>query len=492
MSAEAKPLRSRALRILRLLPDWPQKRLAAAAGVQLSTISDYERGKKVPSVATLRRLAAALGLPDSKVDETLALLGDPAAAQAVPAATAARREAAGPVERQIGEATALAGPAAEDFLHTVLAGFVRALRRELEDRQAKELWARLARYSFDQQIALVELGQKFRHRGLCRLLCNESLKAARDSADRALALARLALRIAELAPGEPEEQANLRGFAGFHLGNALRVKGELKPGAEAAFSHAKTLWEEGAAVANPLDAVRILDLEASFRRDQRRLPEALDLLDRALALDVSGRRAGRLLINRAKTLEELDDYAGAVETLRRAAPLVEREGDPQLLFAQRFNLLFDLTHLGKHAQAAAGLPEVQALAARNGNALDGVRLTWLEGRIAAGLGRVDEAIVLFSRARSEFAARDIPYDTALVTLELALVYAEQGRTAQVKALARQSGPVFEAQDVHREALAAFALFRRAAEEERITVSLLRRLLAYFRQARHDPDLRFEG
>jgi hypothetical protein len=83
------------------------------------------------------------------------------------------------------------------------------------------------------------------------------------------------------------------------------------------------------------------------------------------------------------------------------------------------------------------------------------------------------------------------YDTALVTLELAEVYAALGRTAEVKALARESAPVFQDQGVHREARHALELFHRAAEEERAGAELLRSILAYLNRSRHDARVHFQ-
>ena len=74
------------------------------------------------------------------------------------------------------------------------------------------------------------------------------------------------------------------------------------------------------------------------------------------------------------------------------------------------------------------------------------------GRIAAAAGDEEAAIRFLSEACREFAERGIWYDAALVSLELAAVHAEAGRTAEVKLLARHLVPIFRAQDVHREAL----------------------------------------
>jgi len=92
----------------------------------------------------------------------------------------------------------------------------------------------------------------------------------------------------------------------------------------------------------------------------------------------------------------------------------------------------------------------------------------------------------------ELLARDIGYDAALASLDLAKLYLQLGRTAEVKHLARQMVTVFQEQGVHREALAAVRLFQEAAERERASVELVRRLADYLRRARHDAALRFTG
>lgn len=59
-----------ALTILRIVRGWTQDDLARAAGVANSAISEYERGKKVPELSTLRRLVDAMGYPLSTLDRT--------------------------------------------------------------------------------------------------------------------------------------------------------------------------------------------------------------------------------------------------------------------------------------------------------------------------------------------------------------------------------------------------------------------------------------
>lgn len=46
------------------------------------------------------------------------------------------------------------------------------------------------------------------------------------------------------------------------------------------------------------------------------------------------------------------------------------------------------------------------LAASLGSRLDLLRFDWLQGQVAAGLGRTDEAIDVLSRVRAAFMAQD--------------------------------------------------------------------------------------
>jgi hypothetical protein len=137
------------------------------------------------------------------------------------------------------------------------------------------------------------------------------------------------------------------------------------------------------------------------------------------------------------------------------------------------------------------LAEVRRLTLKLGKALDSLRLRWLEGRVAAGLGQRPEALAALSQVRAELAGRGIAYDAALATLELAVLYLEEEQTGKVKTLARQMGPIFKAQGVHQEALVALRLFCQAAERETATIELARQVIEFLYRAQHNPRLRFE-
>jgi hypothetical protein len=97
---------------------------------------------------------------------------------------------------------------------------------------------------------------------------------------------------------------------------------------------------------------------------------------------------------------------------------------------------------------------------------------------------------LYASVRESLLEDEMAYDAALASLDLALVYAKQGRTAELKRVAEEIVPVFESQDVHREAATALMLFQDAVRTEHVTLRYLVELSRYLERARHDPTLAF--
>ncbi len=276
------------------------------------------------------------------------------------------------------------------------------------------------------------------------------------------------------------------------IGNAIRVQGDL-PAAERAFISADRLWRDGKdAQKGLLEEGLFYSLKASLRRAQRRFDEAAVLLEQALAVASSSSFRLEVLVNRARLFGDLGDHRKAVGILRALNETVRLDEDGRVLFWIRQILADSLSKLGELEEAAALCPKPDSLCLKYGGELNLFRVEWIEGRVAAGQGDLSAGIAILSRVRGAFAARNLGYDTALVSLELAVCYAGVGRADQVKTLARHMAPIFQAQDVHREALAALTLFRQAAERERVTKEFAQEVLLYLRRARFEPGLRFEG
>ena len=234
----------------------------------------------------------------------------------------------------------------------------------------------------------------------------------------------------------------------------------------------------------------LLVLEASLRRGQRRFSEAIQLLDQAVDLFLAGQPehrdphlAGRSLISKSAVLIEMGESESALQTLRRADGLIEPERDPRLVLCIRHNLVDNLSKMGRHAEAAALLPELRDLAAAHGGTLDRLRLRWVEGRVAAGLGDPERARQLLGSVRQAFLEDRNPYEAALATLDLVVSRLEEGHTAEVRLLADEMVAVFRDSNVPREALAAVLLFQEAAHREAVTGELAREVAASISRAR---------
>jgi tetratricopeptide (TPR) repeat protein len=365
---------------------------------------------------------------------------------------------------------------------------------------APHLWERLSSYSQVKRLGLARASRSFASWGLCELLCREAERLGFHEVAQALEVAELAVLIADsLDDDEPAEDRwlyQLRAYAWAHLANAQRIAGHLAQ-AEAACTMADSWWEAGEVEVG--DALGygsfLLKAKASLRTAQRRFPEALELLDRAFELYTEGspdqrdrHAAGRILVQKAFTAAEMQDLESAVSLLQDAEAYVDVEREPRLVLCLRHNRIDNLNRLHRYAEARALLPSVKAISSEIGNALDQVRLRWVEARIDAGLGDRETARAGLVEVRHEFLAREMSYDAALVSLELALLSIEDGRTAEVKEMAEEMTLLFQSLDVQPEFLAALAMFQQAAALESATAASVRRILALLERSHGEPEM----
>ncbi len=343
-----------------------------------------------------------------------------------------------------------------------------------EGQEAPELIAELADLPFDEQLGRIAGDVRFQTWAVCQALLRKSLEAAFEEPAQAVNLAELGVLVAQsLGPAyDPSWVLDLQARAAACLGNARRVLGELRS-AETDFRRAEAYLEESS-TGNPEVRAEVLDLKASLRRDQKRLDEAFRLLEEAssLCLEAGDEHAlGAVLLKKAKILEGAGELERVVELLREAVEKIDPARSERLSVYVRHNLLCTLTMARRYEEAQEMLPGVQELFQRIARSIDFIRLRWAEGCIAAGVGRRDEAEAVFLAVRQEFLRHGMGYYVALVSLDLAILYAEDHRTAELKQLAAEIGPIFASRDVHREALSALVLFREACQEERLTLEL---------------------
>ncbi|HEV7784754.1 MAG TPA: helix-turn-helix transcriptional regulator [Thermoanaerobaculia bacterium] len=464
--------------------DLSQEEFAPALGISQRRLSSYERGEAAVPRDVLERGALRAGFPVFLLD---ALLRDVRLYRLL-ARGSSRADRI--LESGIAvELVALVAGATDVLLDRARppAGAPPAA----EDREAAAaLWAMLEGCSSAERRMLVEELEEFWSWALCERVAAESVARAPNRPGDALELAELALLVAERVSGERRWLWRLKGYALLMVANSRRVCQDL-PGSDEALARARPLFEAGAP-GDPglLNAAWLPWIESAIRRAQRRFPEAFQLIEEALVLD-RGELMGQILLSKSLLHATLGDSDASMAALMEAEPLIDPNRNPRDAFGLRFNLLVDLCNLGEFEQAEARLPEVKALAERIGEELDLTRAVWLEAKVLAGRGRVEEARAAFEQVQEVAKRWGLAYSHALVSQELALLLLEQGETARVREMAETMLATFLALGVEREPLAALRLFWDAAKRETATVDLARRVVKFLHRAQHDPELRFE-
>ncbi|MEA2562868.1 MAG: MalT-like region [Acidobacteriota bacterium] len=364
-----------------------------------------------------------------------------------------------------------------------------------ERAQGRELFEELARHPPARQLLMVSNSARFQSRMLCEILLEQAHEAGFREPARAVELARLGTAIADcLAERSGEKDGEglqgLRARAWAQLGNALRISSD-HDGAGQAFETATELLDP--VRVTPHEIARVLDFEASLRRDQRRFAEATRLMDRVIAIYRKlGQRSllGRSLQQKSLICGESGDSDGEIALLRRALELLNPEEEPRIFLAARHNLISALCESGRPREAFALLFHSRPLYLKQGDRLNLLRLRWVEGAVSRGLQRYEQAAVAFREVREAFLELGLDYDAALASLDLAEIYATQGRTADVRRLADEMLEVFRSRKIHREAMGALSVLQKAASTERAELVLIREVGSFFRQARNQPDLQF--
>jgi tetratricopeptide (TPR) repeat protein len=481
MSKRRTSRRGKAIRRLRLERGWSEKQLGAAHGVSGKVINNLEHGwRQEPNRREAEAILAPLELPPAALD-----LSD-AFGRWVEAAAPPPQPVA-PEEEDLRRSIVAAGLVGLHVAKGVLPVVLRRMRerRFARDRQQAGERCKLLRdlptpQARRERIANAEDYQTW---ALVESLAHESERAAADKPAKAIAWAELALFTVSFVPGPESRRNRLSGYATFYLANALRVANRLDE-SDAAFSRARLLWQTDEADL-PLNEGCSLDLEASLRREQRRFQEALDLHRQALEISSE---PGRILLNKAFTLEQMGEVEASIEALRQARPHVEKAGEPRDLNVLLFNLSVALWHTGKWTDAEKILADARELAIRLGNRLDLVRTLWLTARIDASLGRSLQAGAALEQVFEDLlSSHNLPYDAALAGLDLATLHLEQGHTRDVMSLARRMEIVFVSLGIGREALSALLVFCEAARREEATVELARRTAEIITKAQRGKD-----
>jgi len=379
-----------------------------------------------------------------------------------------------------GARLALADPPGFDAVAARLEEEIGLLQDERRRGWMRDLWALLRLPAHRRAGRIRGAHRRFRSVGLAILLLDESRARVRTEpaeAENLAALVPLVLRRTPTGAPFPHPDVHaLRVRAAAHRANALRIAGDL-PAADAAFVE---LRAELAArpLAEPAAEAEVASLEVSLRLDQRDLAQAEGLLERALLLyreagDDEG--AARVVVHQAMLLNERGRPTEALECLDGVGAQLELADDLYQLTTAATLRVLCLCELQCWEDAdrilASNLDAYEALDDPHAAAV----LRNLQGRIALGQARYDDAIEAFSSSRDACLVVERIYDAALSSLDLACVYLEAGRAADLKRLAAELVAAFSSRAIGRETLAALRLLARAIKAGELSTEIIERL-----------------
>jgi tetratricopeptide (TPR) repeat protein len=368
----------------------------------------------------------------------------------------------------------------EDALRAAVARAVARfpqIREEVarEEALAERLLEALADQPHGRALMVLASSRKYRRRAVAERLLTEAQEARHNDAREALQLAEQALAVARAYDGAGEK--DLRARAWMELGNARRINGDLT-GADTAFAKAST-WLASEGGTDPRLWPELQMLLATLRADQRSFDEAASLNRVATqALERARDRHGlaRARLQRGYLAAQRGDLAAAMPATWEGLLLLGPNGDLDSLFAGIHNLLHWIAETGQHRLAAELMETARPLYELCAGETDLVRLDWTRARLYLQRpGWLDDAGFLLEEVRDRFAALDLPYEVALVSLDLAAVYTTQGRTFELREVAREMLPIFRRLGVARETLATLTLLRRAEAREAATAGIIRKL-----------------
>jgi tetratricopeptide (TPR) repeat protein len=361
-----------------------------------------------------------------------------------------------------------------------------------ERAEAPRLFAELDSHPAPRRQLLARNSSRFQTWSLCELVIDKSFEAGFVSPPAAVELAELGVAIAETLDAERYSSSlvrDLQARACSVLGNARRLTGDLR-GAEEVFGEAEGLLEEG--TGDVIEEARLYSFTASLRSDQRRFDEAIRLAGHA---ETIYRRAGdhhlmaRSMVSKGLFTVYSGDSEGAIAILETALANLEPEQDRRVTLAAQHNLILCLNECGRLQEALKLLVKARPLYAKYGDPWSRTGLRWLEGKIATGLDRAQEAEHAFSEARRSYLELEKPLDFALVSLDLAALHLGEGQTDTARRVAAEILPIFRSREIQREAIAAVMVFQQAVEKDRITFELIHRLSKSLEDSRDNPRLR---
>ena len=371
----------------------------------------------------------------------------------------------------------------ESFSRAMAFASEREQRLALEKLRGWGQWAELEPVNPQLRFVMVDSDPSYHTFGLYDRLLEASRWYIRSEPAEAVDILRLAILVAErLNPAEigVERLSDLRANAWATLGNARRLASDFE-GARRSFNEAWRILENG--TGDPAEEGSILSLEASYMKDigefeiaESSLGEALEKYQEAH----DSHQQGRILLQMGEAIGHVNPERG-LSHIKKALALIDAKQEPRLELCAEHDLAWFLTEMGLAEEALVVLDRARPLYKRFPDKWTQLRLHWLEGRIAYGLGEYAQAESIFSQIWEEFRARNLNHELVLVSIELAQVLTSRGEPARAAELAAQIHPIMKGWGMHKDALSAWLVFQEALAQGVAAADLFTRVSDYYRR-----------
>lgn len=342
--------------------------------------------------------------------------------------------------------------------------------RPLSPEQLDSLADRLAALPRRERRYLLHRNRRERRPEVIRHLLGRAEGERHHNLPEAVRLARAALEASTQphATLPPALQADLRAEGLALLGNLERAANRFES-AERLARAVRRLLAQGTGDGELL--VRALSYEASLRVGQRRFQEAEDALRLALALNFKQKDPlieGRLRAQLGRVHYNTGRLEKAWNEVSLAVPLLQ--GHFEDTVGALHNLGLYTLELGDVDLGLFMLASIERFYVELGWDLMRLRARWAAARAFLSINSWELAARHLEPIRQELLRRDLPFDAALVGLDLGLAYAEMGRTSKLWQVAHEMYPVFVSERIPREASAVLILFADAARDSTATAA----------------------
>lgn len=299
-------------------------------------------------------------------------------------------------------------------------------------------------------------------------------------------------RLAEVAAGNGDTALHLerQAQAIAYKANARRAVYDFTAASRLFEQARRRLSEEG--ITTPVVASDVDLLESSLARDLGNLERSEDLARRAVAVESAhGTEAEselRALISLSIPLLEGGQTPSARRLLQKALP---RLASPSLRRLTLLNLCLCGIREESYRDARKCLTRLRQEARGDGlDAFTASRIRWVEARVSAGLGAVDEAVDCYRDLFEEFLSRHGPHDALLVALDWLRLAKDLGRDEDLAFLSQRLGDLARrAPEFHEATREAVALLVEIVVERAFTEQVYWQFEKYFWRTRRNPEQR---